>query len=476
MSTVILPPVPPSPKDDAMQLHRAFKGFGCDTNAVINILAHRDAAQRAYLQQEYRSMYYEDLLKRLSSELSGKLENAVLLWMHDPAGRDAVILRQSLTVTKVLEAATEVICSRTPAQLQYLRQIYHAKFGIFLDHDIERNTSGDHKKLLLAYLNTPRHEGPETNTGMADNDVVLLYRAETVNPLRSLPSQPSSHRDCNPAPHLPPYRPSTSVPTYSLGGVPHGMPSHPAPSNALASSSLSSQRLPSPIPAISQFCPHRGHGYESTGGFPTRNVSATDMRMNANSQSSINLPNTLPHMSDSTSLNHSQFNKSSSVPANSPNSNQRLPPHNTLSTVTSIFNSPPPSSSIEYARKMGEATQSAETTTHDLLSQNRPPLQSAHNRVCITTSNQPSPCQTQSHDVPPSTTAFLRHLLRLHRETFFRCKTRLPASLHDNRVTTPWTSLSQQYAHYRPKIPCHDVVVRLPPVLRSLHPINTNCH
>ncbi|CAI8619161.1 unnamed protein product [Vicia faba] len=177
MSTVILPPVPPSPKDDAMQLHRAFKGFGCDTNAVINILAHRDAVQCAYLQQEYRSMYYEDLLKRLSSELSGKLENVVLLWMHDPAGRDAVILRQSLTVTKVLEAATEVICSRTPAQLQYLRQIYHAKFGIFLDHDIERNTSGNHKKLLLAYLNTPRHEGPETNTDMADNNVVLLYRA-----------------------------------------------------------------------------------------------------------------------------------------------------------------------------------------------------------------------------------------------------------------------------------------------------------
>ncbi|KAI5382426.1 annexin D5 [Lathyrus oleraceus] len=177
MSTLVLPPVPPSPKDDATELHRAFKGFGCDTGAVINILAHRDAAQRAYLQQEYRAIYYEDLIKRLSSELSGKLENAVLLWMHDPAGRDAVIIRQSLTVTKILDAATEVICSRTPAQLQYLRQIYHAKFGDFIDHDIERNTSGDHKKILLAYLNTPRHEGPETNRDMAENDAVALYRA-----------------------------------------------------------------------------------------------------------------------------------------------------------------------------------------------------------------------------------------------------------------------------------------------------------
>ncbi|CAK8579786.1 unnamed protein product [Lathyrus sativus] len=127
-------------------------------------------------------MYSEDLIKRLTSELTGKLEDAVLLWMHDPAGRDAEILRKYLTVTKVLdtkalEAATEVICSRTPAQLQYLKQIYHTKFGTFLDHDIEINTSGDHKKLLLAYLNTPRHEGPETNRDMAENDAVVLYRA-----------------------------------------------------------------------------------------------------------------------------------------------------------------------------------------------------------------------------------------------------------------------------------------------------------
>ena len=51
-----------------------ISGFGCDTEAVINILAHRDATQRTLIQQEYRTMYSDDILKRLSSELSGKLE------------------------------------------------------------------------------------------------------------------------------------------------------------------------------------------------------------------------------------------------------------------------------------------------------------------------------------------------------------------------------------------------------------------
>lgn len=57
-----------------MLLGYFFPGFGCDTAEVINILAHRDATQRSLIQQEYRKMYSEDLLKRLVKELSGKLE------------------------------------------------------------------------------------------------------------------------------------------------------------------------------------------------------------------------------------------------------------------------------------------------------------------------------------------------------------------------------------------------------------------
>lgn len=58
-------------------IHLSFNfspGFGCDTSAVVNILAHRDSTQRALIQQEYRIMYHEELLKRLASELTGKLE------------------------------------------------------------------------------------------------------------------------------------------------------------------------------------------------------------------------------------------------------------------------------------------------------------------------------------------------------------------------------------------------------------------
>ena len=53
---------------------KSFTGFGCDTAAVINILAHRDGTQHMLIQQEYRALYSKDLRKRLSSELSGNVK------------------------------------------------------------------------------------------------------------------------------------------------------------------------------------------------------------------------------------------------------------------------------------------------------------------------------------------------------------------------------------------------------------------
>lgn len=74
-------------------------------------------------------------------------QTAVLLWMHDPAARDATIIRQCLAADMNILGATEVICSRTPSQLQYLKQIYHSKFGVHLEQDIEAATTGNHKKV-----------------------------------------------------------------------------------------------------------------------------------------------------------------------------------------------------------------------------------------------------------------------------------------------------------------------------------------
>lgn len=81
------------------------------------------------------------------------LQRAILLWMPDPAVRDATVVRKALSGDVIdLKAATEVICSRTSTQIQHFKQIYHAKFHAYLEHDIEYQASGDLKKVQTLSL------------------------------------------------------------------------------------------------------------------------------------------------------------------------------------------------------------------------------------------------------------------------------------------------------------------------------------
>ncbi|KAJ8646852.1 hypothetical protein MRB53_008600 [Persea americana] len=84
LSSLMVPPMPFSARQDAIELYKSFKGqllfydhysgLGFNTARVVNVLAHRDVSQCALIQQEYRAMYSEELAKRLSSELSGNLK------------------------------------------------------------------------------------------------------------------------------------------------------------------------------------------------------------------------------------------------------------------------------------------------------------------------------------------------------------------------------------------------------------------
>ncbi|VAH01766.1 unnamed protein product [Triticum turgidum subsp. durum] len=186
MASLSVPPVLTPPRDDAVALHKAFKGFGCDSTTVTNILAHRDSAQRALILHEYKAIYHQDLYHRLATELSGNhkcsrnepawlwLQNAMLLWVLDPVGRDATILNQALNsdITD-LRAATEVICSRTPSQLQIMKQTYRARFGCYLEHDITERTYGDHQKLLLAYLGL--YQAGEKRVGTDERAFIRIF-------------------------------------------------------------------------------------------------------------------------------------------------------------------------------------------------------------------------------------------------------------------------------------------------------------
>lgn len=73
--------------------------------------------------------------------------------MHDPAGRDATVVRKALSGDVIdLQVATEVICSRTSSQIQVFKQVYYAKYGLHLENDIDYQASGDHRKVTSTFF------------------------------------------------------------------------------------------------------------------------------------------------------------------------------------------------------------------------------------------------------------------------------------------------------------------------------------
>ncbi|KAK0575311.1 hypothetical protein LWI29_037110 [Acer saccharum] len=89
------------------------------------------------------------------------------------------MLKEALkgTISTDHKGSTDIICSRTPSQLRQLKQAYYSIFQIQLMQDIEKEAHGDHKKLLLAFVNTTRYEGPEIQTKMIEDDCKAINTA-----------------------------------------------------------------------------------------------------------------------------------------------------------------------------------------------------------------------------------------------------------------------------------------------------------
>ncbi|KAG5529454.1 hypothetical protein RHGRI_029995 [Rhododendron griersonianum] len=194
MATVTIPPSVPSPAEDCELLRKAFAGWGTNEDLIIQILAHRNSAQRKLIRQTYADIFKEDILKELDKELSNDFEvslactfctsimdlryidRVVLLWTMDPAERDAFLANEA---TKRLSASNwvlmEIACTRSSHDLFMARQAYHARYKRSVEEDVSYHTTGDFRKLLVPLLSSFRYEGEEVNMTVAKSEAKILH-------------------------------------------------------------------------------------------------------------------------------------------------------------------------------------------------------------------------------------------------------------------------------------------------------------
>ena len=159
-------------------LRNAFQGAGTNEDDICRVIASTNNAERVHIRRLYNQTYNEDLIKRLKSELSGDFKEAAIGSFMSPAEYDAYCLYYAMKGLGTKESVlTEIIGSRTPQELQAIKQVYAANYGETLENAVIGDTSGDYKNLLLALLQCNRSYTTTPDMAGCQQDAAALYQA-----------------------------------------------------------------------------------------------------------------------------------------------------------------------------------------------------------------------------------------------------------------------------------------------------------
>lgn len=148
------------PAADAQALRKAMKGFGTDEDAIINIVAQRNNAQRQEIRQTFKSLLGRDLLKDLKSELSKNLERVIIALMLTSAEFDAKMMRKAIEGIGTDEhALIEILVTRSNQEIHAMNAAYQHAYKKTLEHDIQSDTSGHFSRVLVSLVQGAREEG-----------------------------------------------------------------------------------------------------------------------------------------------------------------------------------------------------------------------------------------------------------------------------------------------------------------------------
>jgi len=162
---------------DARVLHKAMKGFGTDEDKIMNVVACRSSGQLMLVEKEFRTMFGENLQKWLENELKGNFEAVVRGRFYGPRGYQAYCLRNAMSGVGTDEKAlVAVICTKDKHEMEMVKRAYNSLYDRDLIKDLESETSGDFRRIMVSLASAGRDEKP-VDEELATTDARDLYEA-----------------------------------------------------------------------------------------------------------------------------------------------------------------------------------------------------------------------------------------------------------------------------------------------------------
>ena len=170
--------VTPEPEEDAKELKLAMKGVGTDEKAIIKIVSNRTNAHLQKVRSSYKSIYHEDIIEDLKSELSGGLRDTIIALFYEPIEFDCHQLNKAMKGLGTDEdTLIEIIGTRPGWMIKNIRTRYNEMFEQDLVEHVKSETSDSFQKLLVSLLQGNRSENNCPNIDKCKQDADDLYKA-----------------------------------------------------------------------------------------------------------------------------------------------------------------------------------------------------------------------------------------------------------------------------------------------------------
>lgn len=180
MATLQFPRRVPSPAQDCVTLRNAFQGSKTNEKAVIQVLAHRNAAQRKIIGDTYQELYNQSLSDSLNSKLSDDFGSAVILWTCEPVERDARLVHKALNSKQIgmneVGVIIEISYTSSPSHFRAVERCYGSLFKSNFRHDMYK-TPELFAQILFWFINPMRYIGTNVDLDSVNDDATKLKTA-----------------------------------------------------------------------------------------------------------------------------------------------------------------------------------------------------------------------------------------------------------------------------------------------------------